>query len=154
MVRYREGHVSLPFPTSSPSHRFEFCISSSLTLLNLSRMLTLPVLPPAWTAEIQADVSVALTNFRHPKTGEKTRQLGIVVAHGYGKRLHEGSANRLFHRLKDAVENAGVGGIKEWKRPDGRKLLPRRAVYEYQSDTASRKFWRPIIEEAVRTWEG
>ncbi|GAA6019243.1 hypothetical protein JCM10207_005051 [Rhodosporidiobolus poonsookiae] len=108
----------------------------------------------AWTAEIQADVSVALTNFHHPKTGEKTRQLAVVVAHGYGKRLHEGSANRLFKAIKNAVEKAGVKELKDWKRPDGKKLLPRRAVYEYQSDIASRKFWRPIIEKSVREWEG
>jgi exopolyphosphatase len=56
----------------------------------------------------------------------------------------------LFHQLKDAIENAGVKGLKDWKRPDGKKLLPRRAVYEYQSDTASRKFWRPIVEEVRR----
>ncbi|GAA5872712.1 hypothetical protein JCM8547_006322 [Rhodosporidiobolus lusitaniae] len=108
----------------------------------------------AWTAEIQADVSVALTNFRHPSTGSKTRQLALVVAHGYGKRLHEGSANRLFHQLVKAIEGAGVEGLRRWERPDGKELLPRRAVYEYQSDTASRKFWRPVIEEATRTWQG
>ncbi|GAA5943942.1 hypothetical protein JCM10213_009038 [Rhodosporidiobolus nylandii] len=108
----------------------------------------------AWTSELQADVTVALSNFRHPDTGEKTRQLALVVAHGYGKRLHEGSANRLFHQLKHAIESAGVKGLEKWKRPDGKPLLPRRAVYEYRSDTASRKFWRPIIEAAVREWEG
>ncbi|GAA5960584.1 hypothetical protein JCM3765_005864 [Sporobolomyces pararoseus] len=109
----------------------------------------------AWTSEIQADVTVALTNFRHPKTGRKTRQLAIVVAHGYGKRLHEGSANRLFHQLQKAVENAGIeGGLKKWKRPDGKKLLPRRAVYEYEAKGASRKYWRPILEEAARSWTG
>ncbi|GAA5940531.1 uncharacterized protein JCM15063_002364 [Sporobolomyces koalae] len=109
----------------------------------------------AWTSEIQADVTVALTNFRHPKTKRKTRQIAIVVAHGYGKRLHEGSANRLFHQLQHAVESAGIeGGLKKWKRPDGKKLLPRRAVYEYEAKGASRKFWRPIIEQAARDWTG
>ncbi|GAA5917518.1 hypothetical protein JCM6882_007941 [Rhodosporidiobolus microsporus] len=113
----------------------------------------------AWTSEIQADVTVALSNFKHPKTGEKTRQIALVVAHGYGKRLHEGSANRLFHQLRDAVEKAGskedgIKGMKKWKRPDGKDLLARRAVFEYQSDVASRKFWRPILEEVVREWQG
>ncbi|GAA5901535.1 hypothetical protein JCM5296_006806 [Sporobolomyces johnsonii] len=108
----------------------------------------------AWTSEIQADVSVALSNFRHPKTGRKTRQLALVVAHGYGKRLHEGSANRLFRQLKHAIESAGVKDLDHWTRPDGKKLLPRRAVYEYESAFASRKFWRPIIEQAAREWRG
>ncbi|GAA6054537.1 hypothetical protein JCM3770_005835 [Rhodotorula araucariae] len=108
----------------------------------------------AWTAEIQADVSVALTNFRDPKTGEKYRQLALVVAHGFGKRLHEGSANRLFHAIVKAIEEPGVEGMKKWKRPDGKKLLPRRAVFQFQSKTASRKHWRPIVEKAVMEWEG
>ncbi|TNY21289.1 hypothetical protein DMC30DRAFT_376164 [Rhodotorula diobovata] len=107
----------------------------------------------AWTSEIQADVSVALTNF-HADDGEKYRQLAVVVAHGYGKRLHEGSANRLFRAIVNAVEESGVEGMVKWKRPDGKKLLPRRAVWQYQSDTASRKFWRPVIEKSVREWKG
>lgn len=44
----------------------------------------------AWTSEIQADVTVALTNFHDKKTGEKYRQIALVVAHGYGRRLHAG----------------------------------------------------------------
>ncbi|CDR44356.1 RHTO0S09e03026g1_1 [Rhodotorula toruloides] len=107
----------------------------------------------AWTAEIQADVSVALTNFRDHKTGEKTRQIALVVAHGYGKRLHEGSANRLFKQLRHAIEHAGVKDLDKWHRPDKKPLLARRAVYQYQGDY-SRKFWRPILENVVKEWEG
>ncbi|GAA5907575.1 hypothetical protein JCM8208_000005 [Rhodotorula glutinis] len=107
----------------------------------------------AWTSEIQADVSVALTNFRGDD-GKKYRQLAVVVAHGYGKRLHDGSANRLFRAIVKAIEESGVAGMQKWKRPDGKKLLPRRAVWQYQSDFASRKYWRPIIERAVQEWEG
>lgn len=43
----------------------------------------------AWTSEIQADVTVALTNYRDKK-GDKYRQIALVVAHGYGRRLHAG----------------------------------------------------------------
>ncbi|GEM10239.1 exopolyphosphatase [Rhodotorula toruloides] len=107
----------------------------------------------AWTAEIQADVSVALTNFRDHRTGEKTRQIALVVAHGYGKRLHEGSANRLFNQLRQAIEHAGVKNLNKWHRPDKKPLLARRAVYQYQGDY-SRKFWRPILEQVVKEWEG
>lgn len=57
----------------------------------------------------------------------------MVVAHGYGKRLHEGSANRLFRAIVNAVEESGVEGMVKWKRPDGKKLLPRRAVWQYQA---------------------
>ncbi|POY70886.1 hypothetical protein BMF94_6063 [Rhodotorula taiwanensis] len=108
----------------------------------------------AWTSEIQADVTVALSNFKDKKTGEKYRQLALVVAHGYGRRLHAGSADRLFRQLKDAVESAGIKGLDKWHRPDKKALLPRRAVYQYQSADASRKFWRPKIEQAVKEWRG
>ncbi|GAA5916729.1 uncharacterized protein JCM6883_000092 [Sporobolomyces salmoneus] len=109
----------------------------------------------AWTSEIQADVTVALTNFRHPKTKRKTRQIAVIVAHGYGKRLHEGAANRLFHQLQHAIENADIAGeLKKWKRPDGKKLLPRRAVYEYEAKGASRKFWRSKLEQVAMDWTG
>ncbi|GAA5873481.1 hypothetical protein JCM3774_002428 [Rhodotorula dairenensis] len=108
----------------------------------------------AWTAEIQADVTVALTNFRDKKTGEKYRQIALVVAHGYGRRLHAGSADRLFKQLKHAIESAGIEGLEKWHRPDKKPLLARRAVYQYQSAHASRKFWRPKIEQAVKDWQG
>ncbi|GAA5977572.1 hypothetical protein JCM10908_005025 [Rhodotorula pacifica] len=108
----------------------------------------------AWTSEIQADVTVALTNFRDKKTGEKYRQIALVVAHGYGRRLHAGSADRLFHQLKHAIESAGIKNLEKWHRPDKKPLLARRAVYQYQSADASRKFWRPKIEQAVKDWQG
>lgn len=118
-------------------------------------------------------MSVALTNFRDHKTGEKTRQIALVVAHGYGKRLHEGfahsptqishacldalvsrsSANRLFNQLRHAIEHAGVKDLDKWHRPDKKPLLARRAVYQYQGNY-SRKFWRPILENVVKEWEG
>jgi len=61
----------------------------------------------------------------------------------------------LFHQLQKAIEDAPIGGeLKKWKRPDGKKLLPRRAVYEYEAKGASRKMWRPVVEEAARNWTG
>ncbi|GAA6017578.1 hypothetical protein JCM8202_000339 [Rhodotorula sphaerocarpa] len=107
----------------------------------------------AWTSEIQADVTVALTNYRDKK-GDKYRQIALVVAHGYGRRLHAGAANRLFHQLRSAIESAGIDNLEKWHRPDKKPLLARRAVYQYQSADASRKFWRPILEQAVRDWRG
>ncbi|KAM0790166.1 hypothetical protein ACM66B_005485 [Microbotryomycetes sp. NB124-2] len=111
----------------------------------------------AWTSEIGADVSVCLTNSRD-KHGNKQREIAIVVAHGYGKRLGEHAANSLFKSLVHAVEHAGVP-LKNWDRPDGKALLPRRAVWVVKGTTkdgqnASRKFWRPILEQAVREWRG
>lgn len=108
----------------------------------------------AWTSEIRADVSVILTGFRD-KSGDKIRQIALVVAHGLGGRLNEKYADSLFLTLKNAIEDADVfkGELKRWKRPDGKKLLPRRAVWEHQAK-AGRKIVRPIVEKAVREWAG
>ncbi|SGY25632.1 BQ5605_C018g08650 [Microbotryum silenes-dioicae] len=107
----------------------------------------------AWTAEIGADVSVCLTSFKDEK-GKKTRELALVVAHGFGKRLHEHAADSLFQTLKRSIENAGVEDLQVWERPDGKPLLPRRAVYRHHDSTASRKMWRPVIEKAAMEWTG
>lgn len=77
-----------------------------------------------------------------------------MVAHGFGKRLSERAADSLFAQLKSTIETAGVK-MEPWMRPDGKQLLPRRAVYNLDpSETASRKFWRPLIEKAAREWQG
>ncbi|ORY73858.1 hypothetical protein BCR35DRAFT_306970 [Leucosporidium creatinivorum] len=107
----------------------------------------------AWTSEIGADVSVCLTNFRDDD-GTKTREIALVVAHGFGKRLSTRAATSLFDALKHAIENAGVE-LSPWSRPDGKPLLPRRGVWQLgEGSEASRKFWRPIIEKAAREWSG
>lgn len=64
------------------------------------------------------------------------------------------AANRLFHQLRSAIESAGIDNLEKWHRPDKKPLLARRAVYQYRSADASRKFWRPILEQAVRDWRG
>ncbi|SCV73693.1 BQ2448_6123 [Microbotryum intermedium] len=107
----------------------------------------------AWTAEIGADVSVCLTSFED-EDGKKTRELALVVAHGFGKRLHEHAADSLFQTLKKSIENAGVEDLQKWERPDGKPLLPRRAVYRHHDSTASRKMWRPVIEKVAMEWTG
>ncbi|KAI5479433.1 hypothetical protein MNV49_003577 [Pseudohyphozyma bogoriensis] len=117
--------------------------------------------PPEWfaverayTSEVGVDVSVVLSNYRN-RDGKKVHEIALVVAHGLGKRLHEKSADRLFKQLKEGIESAKeLEGLEEWKRPDGKKLLPRRAVWRHYSDEAGRKLIRPIMERSVRKWKG
>ena len=71
-------------------------------------------------------MSVCLTNYKD-EDGVKTREIALVVAHGYGKRLSTKAASSLFHTLEHAIETAGVE-LTHWKRPDGKPLLPRRAM--------------------------
>lgn len=119
-------------------------------------------------------MSVALTNYRDAH-GQKVKEVALVVAHGWGKRLDEAASNRLFKALTSAMENAPEFKVLEkWERPyvlnlilssssrasltcncrDGKPLLPRRAVWRHYNGEAGRKLLRPIFERAVREWEG
>lgn len=96
-----------------------------------------------------------LTNYRDPATERKVHEIAIVVAHGWGKRLHEHAANRLFHALVQGIVDAPeLDVIEKWERPDGKELLPRRMVWRHFSDDAGRKTIRPIVERVAREWEG
>ena len=137
-----------------------------------SRTLTLCPIPPprpapsqwfaierAWTDEIGADISVALTTFIDPVSLVKTHEICLVVAHGLGQRLGTGSANRLFKRLVKTVENEKkddglLPSLRRWKRPDGKKLLERRMVWVHKESDVGRKVVRPLLEKATTTWEG
>lgn len=118
--------------------------------------------PPEWfsverayTAEVSADVSVVLTNYRDTLTDRKVHEIALVVAHGWGKRLGEKAADRLFLALKRGIEDAPeLDVLEEWKRPDGKPLLPRRAVWRHFNDKAGRKLLRPVVERAAKEWSG
>lgn len=127
--------------------------------LALYRLLTAadptPLRHPAYTAEVSADVSVVLTNYRDTLTDRKVHEIALVVAHGWGKRLGEKAADRLFLALKRGIEDAPeLDVLEEWKRPDGKPLLPRRAVWRHFNDEAGRKLLRPVVERAAKEWSG
>ncbi|KAK4699944.1 protein NUD1, partial [Phenoliferia sp. Uapishka_3] len=108
----------------------------------------------AWTAESGTDVSCVLTHYRD-ETDRKVKEIAIVVAHGWGKRLSEASADALFLALTQAIEEApelADSSLEKWERPDGKQLLPRRAVWRHYSESAGRKVIRPIVERAAREW--
>lgn len=102
-------------------------------------------------------MTVCLTNSKD-EDGVKTREVALVVAHGFGKRLSTRAATSLFQTLENAIEKAGADlslDLTHWQRPDGKPLLPRRAIWTLgEGAEASRKFWRPLIEEAASNWEG
>ncbi|KAG0140256.1 hypothetical protein CROQUDRAFT_53547 [Cronartium quercuum f. sp. fusiforme G11] len=104
----------------------------------------------AFTSEIGADVSIVLTQFNSTsKGGEKIRELVLVVAHGWGKRLGSNSATNLFNHLKKSIED-NLKGLEKWDRPDGKELLARRMVWKGLKD--GRKIVMPLVQESVRNW--
>lgn len=114
----------------------------------------------AWTDEIGADISVALTTYIDPVSATKKHEIALVVAHGLGQRLSTAAANRLFKRLVHTVEDEKkredglLPSLRRWKRPDGKRLLERRMVWIHEEGGIGRKVIRPLLERATMTWEG
>lgn len=110
------------------------------------------------------------------KKKAKRRELAIVVAHvsrppysepslahnplqGWVNRLDEAHAQSLFDMLVDEVEGLAHDPlealkVRPWKRPDGKELLPRRAVWhqviKHGGNGLGRKAIRPLLEKAIR----
>jgi exopolyphosphatase len=63
------------------------------------------------------------------------------------------AADSLFSHIKNEFEKSPQFNLTVWIRPDGKPLLPRRAVWNYH-DGSGRKLVRPFVEAAVRSWGG
>ncbi|CAE6474711.1 unnamed protein product [Rhizoctonia solani] len=129
----------------------------------------------AWTKEIYADVSLALTSYREggigdelipsdsdgdndddddddddSKKGAKHREIALVVQDG--RRLTRPMANSLFEAIKSEIEAAPELNVTTWTGGDlGGE---RRMIWDQWFTKASRKVVRPIVERAVEGWYG
>ncbi|EGG03178.1 uncharacterized protein MELLADRAFT_49610 [Melampsora larici-populina 98AG31] len=130
---------------------------SLVTQINRTPEATIPewfAIQRAFTSEIGADVSVILTKFsptdiKEHELGDQERELVIVVAHGWGKRLNSSAATDLFKTLCAAAES-GLEGLVPWHRPDGKSMLPRRMAW--RGLQVGRKVVMPLVQDAARTW--
>lgn len=107
----------------------------------------------AFTSEIGADVSVVLTKYRSKITGRAEREIMLVVAHGWGKRLTSVAATDLFSTLCQAIEDR-FSGLEEWKRPDEKPMLPRRKGWRMavKGKPLGRKLLMPLVLKAASAW--
>lgn len=107
----------------------------------------------AFTSEIGADVSVVLTKFKSDLTGQAEREIMLVVAHGWGKRLTTVAATDLFSTLCQTIEER-FDGLEEWTRPDNKPLLPRRKGWrmKMKGRPLGRKLLMPLVLKAASEW--
>ncbi|OAV90895.1 hypothetical protein PTTG_02001 [Puccinia triticina 1-1 BBBD Race 1] len=107
----------------------------------------------AFTSEIGADVSVVLTKFKSEITGKAEREIMLVVAHGWGKRLTTEAATDLFLTLCKNIEEK-FDGLQEWTRPDHKPLLPRRKAWRMtvKGRPVGRKVLMPLVLKAASEW--
>ncbi|QRV85996.1 hypothetical protein RhiJN_14014 [Ceratobasidium sp. AG-Ba] len=120
----------------------------------------------AWTKEIMADVSLALTSYREGGVGDeiwgeddddddngkgaKRREIALVVQDG--RRLSRAEANSLFATISTVIESAPELNVTKWTGGDlGGE---RRMIWDQWFTKASRKVVRPVVERAVEQWYG
>ncbi|VUC28416.1 unnamed protein product [Clonostachys rosea] len=106
----------------------------------------------AWTAQVGADISVALNKYKvkskHGKKKEKVREIVLCVRSDV--RIDEDKADGLFQTIKAAIENDESLNAKPWHRVD--ELGKRQMAWTHDLEDAGRKVIRPIIEAAVAAW--
>lgn len=106
----------------------------------------------AWTAQVGADISVALNKSKiKDKDGKKrtVREIVLVVRHDV--RIKTRQADSLFLAIKDAVEKNEELQVKPWHRVG--ELGRRQMVWTHENEDAGRKVVRPIVEAAVEAWD-
>jgi exopolyphosphatase len=106
----------------------------------------------AWTAEVGADISVALNKYKvRNKSGKKRKIREIVLVVRNDVRINATQADSLFHTVYQAIESNKELNVKPWHRAD--ELGKRQMVWTHESEDAGRKVLRPIVEDAVRAWD-
>lgn len=114
----------------------------------------------AWTAQVGADISVALNKYKvkvpHINSDgvtimkkKKIREIVLVVRTDV--RINETQADGLFDTVVKAVEAEEKLNVKPWHR--ARELGKRQMVWTHENADAGRKVLRPIIEDAVKGWD-
>lgn len=107
----------------------------------------------AWTAQVGADISVALNKYKvkdlTTKKKRKIREIVLVVRTDV--RINETQADGLFNTVVKAVEADETLNVKPWHRVE--ELGRRQMVWTHERSDAGRKVLRPIIEDAVKSWD-
>ena len=106
----------------------------------------------AWTASVGVDISICLNKYtKRYSNGEKEKIRELVLTVRDDVRIDQRQADSLFKVVKEALENNTEGiDFEPWHRAD--ELAPRQMVWQHKSD-AGRKVIRPIIEDAVMSWD-
>lgn len=106
----------------------------------------------AWTAQVGADISVALNKYKiRDANGKKQKIREIVLCVRKDVRINETQADDLFRTVSHAIESEKTLNVKPWHRAD--ELGRRNMVWTHERKDAGRKVIRPIIEAAVKAWD-
>ncbi|KAK7961221.1 DHH phosphoesterase [Apiospora saccharicola] len=106
----------------------------------------------AWTAQMGADISVALNKYKtHDDKGKKQKIREIVLCVRTDVRINANQADSLFETVSKAIEADKSLNVKPWYRAG--ELGTRQMVWTHTQEEAGRKVIRPIVEAAVQAWD-
>ncbi|KAK0386884.1 hypothetical protein NLU13_5197 [Sarocladium strictum] len=136
------GFASIPYSLEEQIKRTEF-----------GELFNWFAVEAAWTAQVGTDISVALNKYKvkdlTTKKKKKVREIVLVVRTDV--RINETQADGLFDTVVKAVEADTTLNVKPWHR--ARELGKRQMVWTHETPDAGRKVLRPIIEDAVKSWD-
>lgn len=105
----------------------------------------------AWTAQVGADISVALNKYKiRDENGKKRKIREIVLCVRNDVRIDEKQADDLFRTVSEAINKDETLKAKPWDRAG--ELGRRQMVWTHERSDAGRKVIRPIVEAAVMAW--
>lgn len=106
----------------------------------------------AWTAQVGADISVALNKYKvRDDKGKKQKIREIVLCVRTDVRINANQADSLFDTVARAIEADESLNVKPWHRAG--ELGTRQMVWTHTQEEAGRKVIRPIVEAAVQAWD-
>ncbi|ETS77083.1 hypothetical protein PFICI_10957 [Pestalotiopsis fici W106-1] len=142
----RTPTVSLGF--SSIPYSFD----NQITKTEFGELFSWFAIEAAWTAQMGADISIALNKYKiKDKHGKKRKIREIVLCVRNDVRIDEAQADDLFRTVSEAIENDKTLNVKPWHRAD--ELGRRQMIWTHERSDAGRKVIRPIVEAAVRDWD-
>jgi exopolyphosphatase len=146
--------VDTPSPhTPSVSLGFSsipYSLDEQITKTDYGELFHWFAIEAAWTAQVGADISVALNKYKVKEKGGKRKIREIVLCVRNDVRVDEKQADDLFHTISQAVETDKTLNVKPWHRVS--ELGRRQMVWTHEREDAGRKVIRPIIDAAVESW--
>ncbi|EJT72190.1 hypothetical protein GGTG_09057 [Gaeumannomyces tritici R3-111a-1] len=129
-----------------------YSLDEQITRTGFGELFDWFAIEAAWTAQVGADISVALNRYKgEDENGKKKKIRELVLCVRSDVRINNNQADDLFDTVKRAIESHPELQAKPWHRVS--ELGRRQMVWTYEGKNAGRKIIRPIVEAAVEAWD-
>lgn len=129
-----------------------YSLDEQIEKTNFGELFDWFAIEAAWTAQVGADVSVALNKYKtRDASGKKRKIREIVLVVRNDVRINDMQADDLFEKVSKAIEADETLKVKPWHKAS--QLGRRQMAWTHERADAGRKVLRPIIEAAVESWD-